>query len=299
MLELIIKYIMLQIAASQQVAYGIILGAVQGISEWLPISSKTQILFVSTYLLHLTIIQAYAFGLFMEIGTILAAVIYFRKELISLVNAFFSAGDKKSRSLLKYVVISTISTAIIAAPIYIYIVDSLTGAYNLGMPMLIIGIILIADALLIKYSRSKYNKDKNRKTLTQLSIRDYIVVGVMQGFAALPGVSRSGATTSTLLLLNVEAQEAFRLSFIDMIFATTGAVFLTWIASKGQIISALAIIGVYGLLASIAIATVVSLLLINFLLGIAKKSSIVYLTSGLGIIALLGGIMIMVLNIPA
>ena len=299
MFGFIIKYIMLQIVTSQQVAYGIILGVVQGISEWLPISSKTQILFVSTYLLHLTITQAYAFGLFMEIGTILAAVIYFRKELFSLVKTLFNGGDKESKSLLKYVVISTISTAIIAAPIYIYIVDSLTGAYNLGIPMLIIGVVLIADALLIKYSRSKYNKDKRRKTLKQLSIRDYIVVGVMQGFAALPGVSRSGATTSMLLLLNVEAQEAFRLSFIDMIFATTGAVFLTLIASRAQIIGALAMIGVYGLLVSIAVATVVSLLFINFLLGIAKKSSIVYLTSGLGIIALLGGIMIMVLNISA
>lgn len=299
MLELIIKYFMLFVITSQQVVYGIILGIVQGISEWLPISSKTQILFVSTYLLHLTINQAYAFGLFMEIGTILAAVIYFRNELISLVKTLIGGGNEESKALLKYIVVSMIATAVIAGPLYLWVVDSLTGSYNLGIPMLIIGLVLIADALLIKYSRSKYSNDKNRKTLTQMSIKEYLLVGIAQGIAALPGVSRSGATTSTLILLNVEAREAFRLSFIDMIFATSGAVVLTYVASKGAITSAIAIIGISGLLVSIVVATIVSLLLINFLLGIARKSSIIYLTSGLGIIALIGGGLILFFNIAA
>lgn len=297
MLELIIKYVALFAVTSQQIVYGIILGIVQGISEWLPISSKTQILFVSTYILGLNINEAYAFGLFMEIGTIFAAVIYFRKELISLIKSLIGTGDKESKTLLKYVVISTIATGIIAAPIYLYLVNALTGDYNLGIPMLIIGIVLIADAFLIKYSRSKYANDKNRRTLTNLSVKDYILVGIMQGIAALPGVSRSGATTSMLLLLNVEAREAFRLSFIDMIFATSGAVVLTLIASKAQIASALAIIGISGLVVSIVVATLVSLVLINFLLGIARKSSIIYLTSALGIIALIGGGIILLFNI--
>src|SRR5271154_604614 len=113
MFEFILKYFILFTVTSQQVIYGIILGVVQGISEWLPISSKTQILFVSTYLLGLNINEAYAFGLFMEIGTIFAAIIYFRKELWSLVNSLIGKGDKESRILLKYVVISTIATAII------------------------------------------------------------------------------------------------------------------------------------------------------------------------------------------
>lgn len=298
-LELIIKYFTLFTITSQNVIYGVILGVVQGISEWLPISSKTQVLFVSTYLLGLNINEAYAFGLFMEIGTILAAVIYFRKELMNLIRTLMGHGDSEGKPLLKYVVISTITTGIIAAPIYLYLVDSLTGAYNLGIPMLIIGIVLIADALLIKYSRSKYSDDKNRKTLTQLGIKEYILVGIAQGIAALPGVSRSGATTSTLLLLNVEAKEAFRLSFIDMIFATGGAVVLTYVASKAQILSAIAVIGVSGLIIAIIVATVISLLLINFLLGIARKSSIIYLTAALGIIALIGGGLILFFNVAA
>src|SRR5271154_6531541 len=97
MFEFILKYFILFTVTSQQVIYGIILGVVQGISEWLPISSKTQILFVSTYLLNLNINEAYAFGLFMEIGTLFAALIYFRKEITSLVNTLIGRGDADSK----------------------------------------------------------------------------------------------------------------------------------------------------------------------------------------------------------
>src|SRR5271154_441681 len=99
MFEFILKYFILFTVTSQQVIYGIILGVVQGISEWLPISSKTQILFVSTYLLGLNVNEAYAFGLFMEIGTIFAAIIYFRNELMTLVKALLGHGNGEDKAL--------------------------------------------------------------------------------------------------------------------------------------------------------------------------------------------------------
>ena len=69
----------------------------------------------------------------------------------------------------------------------------------------------------------------------------------------------------------------------------TGAIFLTWFASRSAVVSSIASIGYGGLAVSIIVATAISLVLIRFLLGIAKKSSIVYLTAALGIIALIGG----------
>jgi Uncharacterized bacitracin resistance protein len=61
--------------------YPIILGIIQGISEWLPISSKTQILIASNYLLNINPSIGYTFGLFMEIGTVLSALLYFRRDI--------------------------------------------------------------------------------------------------------------------------------------------------------------------------------------------------------------------------
>ena len=269
----------------------VVLGIVQAVSEWLPVSSKTQIIIVSTYLLHLTFAQAYAFGLFMEIGTILAAVIYFRKEVYMLLKTLVGKGTAEGKTLFKFVFVSTLFTGIIAVPLYIE-VAKVSGGYNIGIPMMILGLVLFADALLIRHSRSKYTVDKNRKKLSNMSLKEYALVGIAQGLAALPGVSRSGATTSTLLLLNVEADEAFRLSFIDMILATTAAVFVTLIFSGGSIQTTIADVSVSGLIVSIIVATVISLFLIDFLLKIAKKSKIVYLIAALGAIALVGGVLI-------
>ncbi|MCL5100775.1 MAG: undecaprenyl-diphosphate phosphatase [Candidatus Marsarchaeota archaeon] len=272
-----------------QLLVSIVLGIVQGISEWLPVSSKTQILLVSDNLMHLTFQQAYAFGLFMEIGTILAAVIYFRRELLTLIRVLIGKGKGDESKLFKFVLISTIATGIIAVPIYV-VVAKMSSGYNLGIPMMLLGMILFLDAALIKYSRSKYLVDKNRKTISHMGVRDYILVGLAQGLAALPGVSRSGATTSTLLLLNVEANEAFRLSFLDMIFATTAAVFVTLIFSKASVMTAVADVGITGLIISIIVATIISLFLIRFLLDIAKKSKVIYLIIALGLIAFIGGV---------
>ncbi len=279
---------------------GAALGIVQGISEWLPISSKTQIMIASSYLLNLNLNIAsnfslvYAFGLFMEIGTILAALIYFRKDVVNLFKYLFKRGNPADKNLFNYVIISTIVTGLVGAPLYL-VVDSLNGAYNLGIPMLILGGVLILDAILIKIARSKYAVNKDRRTLQNLGIKEYILVGFAQALAALPGVSRSGATTSTLLLLNVDAGDAFRLSFIDMILATSGAVVLTLVASRHQIAHAISIITVPGLIISIVVATTISLFLITFLLNEAKKSRILYITAALGIIAIIGGILSLML----
>src|SRR5208337_3504668 len=115
-----------------QLLYSIIIGIIQGISEWLPISSKTQIIVSSTYLLKLTFQQAYTFGLFMEIGTIFAAVVYFRKDLLEMIRVLFGSKDKLQRKLLIYVIVVTLITALIAVPIYL-VADSISGI-ALGIP---------------------------------------------------------------------------------------------------------------------------------------------------------------------
>jgi len=281
-----------------QIIYSIIIGAVQGIAEWLPISSKTQVLVTATYLLNLTYSQAYAFGLFMEIGSTLAAIIYFRRELWSLVQVLLGSKDTAKRKLFVYVVTTIVFTGIIGAPLYIF-ADSLT-AIPIWLPMMVIGLVLLADAVFIRYSRKKQAQGQNTRKLDNLSFKEYVLVGIAQGIAALPGVSRSGITTSTLLLMKVGADEAFRLSFVIGIFASLAASALALIATKTNVSAAVAGIGVtVGVLIAIATATVVSLLVINFLLKIAKSSKIVYLTAALGLIALGSSLVYLALGVGA
>lgn len=278
-----------------QIIASIIIGLVQGISEWLPISSKTQVLVASTYLLHLTFQQAYAFGLFMEVGTLAAAIIYFRRELASLVKVLLGSKVELDRKLLIYVVITTIITAIIAVPIYL-VADSITGI-TLGIPMLLIGLVLIADAIVIRHSQKMQHHGIRVKKFNDLKIKDYILVGIAQGISALPGVSRSGITTSAMLLMKVEPDEAFRLSFLIGIFATAGAFALTVVASRSKVSAAIASISAPGLAIAIITSTVVSLFLIDFLLKIAGKSKMVYFTAALGVIALAAGSIYLIFGI--
>ena len=274
--------------------YAAIIGLIQGISEWLPISSKTQIIVSSTYLLKLTFQQAYTFGLFMEIGTIFAAVVYFRKDLIEMIQVLLGSKNKLHRKLLIYVVVVTVITGIIAVPLYL-VADSISGI-ALGIPMLIVGLVLLADAALIRYSRKKREKGINSRKLENLSLKDYVLIGIVQGISALPGVSRSGTTTSAMLLLDVEPDEAFRLSFVAGIFASIGAFGLTLIASRSNVSAAVAGIGLAGIAVAIIVATVVSLFLIDFLIKVAGKSKIIYLITALGIIAMASGLLYLVFN---
>jgi undecaprenyl-diphosphatase len=275
--------------------YAAIIGIVQGISEWLPISSKTQIIVASTYLLKLTFQQAYTFGLFMEIGTIIAAVVYFRKDLIEMIRVLLGSKNKVYRKLLIYVVVVTLITGIIAVPIYL-VADSISGI-ALGIPMLIVGLVLIADAMLIRYSRKRREKGINSRKLENLSLKDCVLIGIVQGISALPGVSRSGTTTSAMLLLDLEPDEAFRLSFVAGIFASIGAFGLTLVASKSNVSVAVSAIGLTGIAVAIIVATIVSLFLIDFLIKISRKSKIIYLITALGIIAMASGLLYLVFGL--
>src|SRR2546427_10857234 len=89
--------------------YAILLGLVQGVSEWLPISSKTQVLFASSFLFSLPLAAAYAFGLFMEIGSLRSAITYFRRDIRS---------PFKDRKLLVYLIAVTTFTARVGSAPY-------------------------------------------------------------------------------------------------------------------------------------------------------------------------------------
>jgi len=264
---------------------GLVLGVVQGISEWVPISSKTQILLVSSFILGLGFASAYAFGLFMEIGTLAAAIIYFKRELYGVILAIFRKGTREDEILLKYLIIATIITGLMGVPIYLFIVNLVKGPI-VGIPMMMLGFVLIVDGITIYFTRKSYIP---KKELLQLTWKDYVIVGLAQGLAALPGVSRSGMTTSALILLGVKPQEAFRLSFLALIPASIGAIGVTLLFSRHAIESTLGLISYDTLGISILVATLVSLVLIESLLKFARSNRILLLVFTLGILAIMSG----------
>ena len=259
--------------------YAILLGLVQGISEWLPISSKTQILFASTILFSLPLAVAYAFGLFMEIGSVGSAVAYFRKDIRALFN---------DRRPVVYLLVVTAVTGLVGAPLY-YLTDRVltSSPYNIGIPMILLGLVLIGIGFYIRYSRTK---PRLIVGLEQMKLKNYIAIGIAQGIAALPGVSRSGMTVSTMLLMGVKPEQAFRLSYLAYIPASLGAFFVTLILSRSQVDTAVQVVEPTGILIAIATSAIIGIVVISYLLKFAKRSRIYIIDFVLGAIALALGI---------
>jgi undecaprenyl-diphosphatase len=258
--------------------FSILLGLVQGISEWLPISSKTQVLFASYVLFGLPIAAGYAFGLFLEIGSLGSAVIYFRRDIVALLH---------DRKLFTYLLVVTIFTALVGAPLY-YITDTYLQRASpfIGVPMILLGLSLIGIGLYIRYSRAL----PKIGGLEQMKIKHYIIVGIAQGIAALPGVSRSGMTVSTMLVMGVKQDQAFRLSYLAYIPASLGAFGVSLIFSRKEINADISAVTTLGLIVAVITALLIGLVTISYLLKFAKTRSIWKLDIVLGLLALALGI---------
>ena len=260
------------------VLYSIILGVVQGVAEWLPISSKTQVLIVSQYLFAFPTAVAFALGLFMEVGSLGSASVYFRREIFSLL---------KDRKLLAYLFVVTVVTGVVGVPLFVLSERLLQRSYNIGIPMIVLGAFLIFDAIYIRFSR------RSPKTggLKDMSLKHYVAIGLAQGLAALPGVSRSGMTTSTMLFMGVEPKDAFRLSYLAYIPASLGAFGATLVFSRDEVTTAITTIDSGGIAIAIVTAGLVGLATISLLLRFAKKNNIYVVTLVLGILALAVGLL--------
>lgn len=268
------------------VVNGLMLGVVQGISEWLPISSKTQIMITSIYALHLSFNQAYALGLFLEVGTVIAAIIYFRREVWGILKALVLRGSRYDYMLLKYVVIITVLTGLVGVPLYLLVANSVRGI-GVGLPMVVLGLVLLADSALITFSRLRYMP---RKGLEDLRTWELVLIGVMQGVAALPGVSRSGITVSVMLLLGLKPEDSFKLSFISLIPAAVGASIVPILFTRQLFHTLVSNVNPVTVLISIVVAAVVSVFLIDALLRFARGRHVALLTAILGVLAIASGV---------
>ncbi|MFA6036406.1 MAG: undecaprenyl-diphosphate phosphatase [Candidatus Micrarchaeia archaeon] len=209
----------------------LLLGLVQGFTEWLPISSSGHLVIAHTLL---NIPSNAAFDIVLMIGTIAALLIYFREKIIWLLKGIISR-EKGAVHYVLLLVLAGIPTGIIGFAGKKFF----EGLF--AMPFLVSIFIFITGLFLFLASRAK-NASKPITTTSAFA------VGIAQGIAVAPGISRSGSTIGTALLLGVEPKAAAEFSFIVGIPAMIVASLLEFQGMGGVGSSALAI----GLLASFA-----------------------------------------------
>jgi undecaprenyl-diphosphatase len=233
-----------------------ILGLIQGLAEWLPISSTAHLRIAEHYL---DLTTTPLFNLILHLGTLIVVVFYFRTDVKNILAALIHLDFKTEYGkMIPLIIAATIPTAIIGLLYVEYFEDTL-GQF------LIIGITFIVGATLV-YS-SHYSKEKTDIVTYAIAI----VMGVAQGLAIFPGLSRSGATISTSLLLGVKRQKAFRFSFLLSIPAIIGDTVVEGYKDRGQL--ALSGISSIDVLVGVVVAMIVGYIAIRIVarLVVSKK----------------------------
>ncbi len=189
-----------------QVLIQSILGLVQGLTEFLPVSSSG----------HLAILQHYFgnvdvnFDIFMHLATLLAVLAYFFKDILLIARDFITLKTKSENfKFAVYLIVASIPAAIVGFLLKDKIDAIFTNLLFVGAGFVVSGIFLFA---------ASFTK-KNRP----LNLKNTFVVGLAQALAIFPGVSRSGSTTSTGMLFGVGKEKAIRFSFLLSVPAIAGA----------------------------------------------------------------------------
>ncbi len=195
----------------------VVLGLVQGLGEFLPISSSA----------HLAIVPwAFAWtdpGLAVDValhlGTLIAILVYFRADLLRLATAFVKSvlerriGDDVDRRLAWLVVLGSIPGALIGLALEHAAETAFRAPWLIAINMAVMGLVLLAADRLGKQAHS----------LSAFSMRDALLVGLAQACAIVPGVSRSGSTMTTARALGYDREAAARFSFLLAAPITAGA----------------------------------------------------------------------------
>ncbi len=208
--------------------YAIVLGVVQGLTEFLPVSSSGHlVLFQNLFGLNE---PELLFDICLHVGTLAAVLAVFYKEILSIINTLVHLPSLSKTyggyaSLFQqnpevriavFIIVGSIPTAIIGL-MFKEIADRIFGSVTLA------GLMLIVTGTLLWLTR---NLEKKGRDVNGMKAKDALIIGLVQGLAILPGISRSGSTIATALFLGVDREVAARYSFLLSIPAIAGALVL-------------------------------------------------------------------------
>ena len=190
-----------------QLVTTIILGLIQGLAEWLPISSTAHLRVAE----HFLGFQATPlFNVFLHVGTLGVVIFYFRHDIKIILTALVRRDfHSEYGRFIPLIVVATIPTGIIGLLYDKFLADNYQTLLIIGVTFLIGAVLLFA---------SKYGKENQ----TQITYRKALVMGAAQGAAGFPGLSRSGSTISSGLLQGVKREMVFKFSFLLSIPAIIG-----------------------------------------------------------------------------
>ncbi|MBQ8444476.1 MAG: undecaprenyl-diphosphate phosphatase [Clostridia bacterium] len=240
----------------------ILLGVVQGLCEFLPVSSSGHLVLLSTLF---GIEDSLFVSIILHVATLLAVLIAFRKDLWRMIKHPLS-------NEVIFLAISTISTCLIAIVLMPLLKNSFEGII-LPVTFALSGIILFAT--------EKLSKNKQGKPI---SYKQSLIIGLAQGLALLPGLSRSGTTISAGIMAGGDKKECAKFSFLLSIPTILGSLLLEIVdlAKEGVKID----VNIAGLVCGCLIAFIIALASIKFMMRITEKTNFKWFALYLGLMAI-------------
>ena len=208
----------------------IIMGLVQGLAEFLPVSSSGHLV-LSKFILGAELGTSALFEILLHVGTLIAVFIFYWKDVLNLIkeglllikDSFLFVFKRKKfdlyleRKMVVFIIVASIPTAILGLLMEAFLEDLfLSSVVAVGFALLVTGTML----MLIR------KMPKSDKTLEEMKGRDAFTIGLVQGIATIPGISRSGSTVTAGLFCGLDKEFAFRFSFLMSIPAILGAAVL-------------------------------------------------------------------------
>lgn len=210
------------------ILHTIILGFIQGLTEFLPVSSSGHLVITSSLyklisgseFMHASGEEIFT-DIILHVGTLFAVVFYFRKDIMKMIKAFLTACKTKDFSSLDskmpiYLVLATFFTVIIAYPLNEFCEKMVSSPAIVGIFLIITGFVLFASEHFSK-------KTQNDGECNKITLKQALLIGVAQGIAACPGLSRSGMTIAAGLFAGLNRVTAARYSFLLSILIILGS----------------------------------------------------------------------------
>lgn len=240
----------------------IILGAVQGLTEFLPVSSSGH-LQLAKALLGVELEENLAFDITLHAATVLSTIVVLWSEIWWLIKGLFSRGMNSEKSYFLKLVLSMIPIGIVGLLLGDYIDAILSSQYVM---LVVGGMLLLTSALLsfAYYARPRLKED--------ISYRDAFIIGVSQAVAAMPGLSRSGTTIATGILLGNKKSAVATFSFLMVLAPIMGQALLD-IVDGGFAIDG---VSTASLIAGFISAFVVGCLACKYMINIVKKGKLIW-----------------------
>ena len=245
-----------------EILESIILGAVQGLTEFLPVSSSGH-LQLAKELLGVEIEENLTFDVTLHAATVLSTIVVLWGEISSLIKGIFSRGMNDEKRYFIKLVISMIPIGIVGFAFKEQINAMLGSSYI----MVVVGAMLLLTAVLLSFAY--YARPRQKDTI---SYRDSFIIGLSQAVASMPGLSRSGTTIATGLLLGNEKSAVATFSFLMVLAPILGETLLE-VVGGGMTITG---ISTGALVAGFISSFVVGCLACKYMINIVKRGKLIW-----------------------